>query len=253
MILEPPSTLSPSKISTYKQCALAFKYSAIDKIPQPHTYATTKGQIVHKALELLFSEEQPENRTIEACLPKLPAAWKILEEQIASLNLEEAKVESLETESIKCLHNYFKLEDPKKLNSIGLELMVESPDQSVRIRGIIDRLDLDENGNLIVVDYKTGKAPGEKYEKDKLGGVNFYALLCQQVFGVLPSKVRLLYLTEPLEISKVPSEQKVRAVKNQIEAIWKSVTKSCETDNFQPRKSYICNFCSYKPICPAWN
>jgi putative RecB family exonuclease len=144
------------------------------------------------------------------------------------------------------------LEDPAGINHIGTELQLESTKLGMLTRGIIDRLDTDGQGNLTVVDYKSGKAPGKNYEQDKLSGVNFYAMLCDHTFGVLPTKVRLLYLDSPLEISTTPSVQKVRGVQKQIQAMWKTIVKSCETDNFRPKTSFMCNFCSYKPICPAW-
>ena len=38
--------------------------------------------------------------------------------------------------------------------------------------GIIDRLELDADGGLIVTDYKTGKVPSESQEMARLGGVH---------------------------------------------------------------------------------
>ena len=63
------------------------------------------------------------------------------------------------------------------------------------LRGIIDRLELDADGELVVTDYKTGRAPGLKYEQRRLAGVHFYSFLCEEVLGVRPSAIRLMYLT----------------------------------------------------------
>ena len=65
MALELPTSLSPSKVSSFTDCALSFRFSAIDKIPQPPTIATVKGTLVHAALERLLALDATE-RTIDA-------------------------------------------------------------------------------------------------------------------------------------------------------------------------------------------
>ena len=54
MSLPLPTALSPSKVSSFKDCALAFRFSAIDRLPEPPTTWTVKGNLVHHALEQLF-------------------------------------------------------------------------------------------------------------------------------------------------------------------------------------------------------
>ena len=54
---------------------------------------------------------------------------------------------------------YFELEDPRTVRPIGLELKLEADLGRTRLRGIIDRLELDENGEFVVTDYKTGSVP----------------------------------------------------------------------------------------------
>src|SRR3954470_21168581 len=74
MTLPLPTSLSPSKVSSFKDCALAFRYSAIDRLPEPPSPWAAKGTLVHRALELLFWEEAQGDRTIEAALAKLDRA-----------------------------------------------------------------------------------------------------------------------------------------------------------------------------------
>ncbi len=70
----------------------------------------------------------------------------------------------------------------------------------VRIRGIIDRLELDDDGELVVTDYKTGGAPGEGWEQKSMAGVHIYSLMCERMFGRRPKRVQLLYLSKPERI-----------------------------------------------------
>ena len=49
-----PRSLSPSKVSSFKDCALAFRFSVIDHLPEPPSPHMVKGTLVHRALEGLF-------------------------------------------------------------------------------------------------------------------------------------------------------------------------------------------------------
>src|SRR3546814_8922029 len=67
MSLPLPSSLSPSKVSSFTNCALSFRFSAIDRLPEPPSVAATRGSLVHAALERLFCLE-PAERDIDAAL-----------------------------------------------------------------------------------------------------------------------------------------------------------------------------------------
>ena len=120
------------------------------------------------------------------------------------------------------------------------------------LRGIIDRLDLTEDGELVVVDYKTGRAPSAQFEKSRLNGVHTYALLCEQVLGRFPSQVKLLYLRDPLAIIATPTEQSVRGHRQRTTAVWTAIERACEKEDFRPRPSALCRFCNFQQLCPAF-
>src|SRR3546814_14174687 len=108
---------------------------------------------------------------------------------------------------------------------MGIELKLEAEVGGVRLRGIIDRLELDADGELVVTDYKTGRAPGERQEQQRLAGVAFYSLLCERLFGRRPAKVQLLYLADPLAIISVPTDRSTRSVARKLAAVWAGVAR----------------------------
>jgi putative RecB family exonuclease len=122
----------------------------------------------------------------------------------------------------------------------------------LRLRGIIDRLELDDDGELVVTDYKTGSVPHESHEQARLGGVQFYALLCERLFGRRPARVQLLYLKEPTAIIATPTEQSTRGLERKVRAIWSAIERACEHESFKPRTSRLCDWCAFKAYCPAW-
>lgn len=253
MSLPLPTSLSPSKVSSFKDCALAFRFSAIDRLPEPPSPQAAKGTLVHRALELLFWEEEQGARSRAAAEAKLGRAVdEVLgDPEYAGLDLVGPARDEFVADAGVLLDNYFTLEDPDGVRVLGTELRVSAQRGSLRLRGIIDRLELDEDGELVVTDYKTGRAPSVNYEQGKLGGVHFYAFLCEEVLGRRPARVQLLHLREPMRISTVPTEQTVRGLHIQTMAVWAAVEKACEREDFRPKPGRLCGHCAFRPFCPA--
>jgi putative RecB family exonuclease len=251
MSLPLPTGLSPSKVASFTECGLAFRFSAIDHLPEPPAIHLARGTLVHRALELLFCEA-PADRTVDAALAHLRTAHVevLADPENDGLVLEDEDAYLADAETL--VRNYFQLEDPSTVRAVGLELRLEAELGSLKLRGIIDRLDLDENGELIVVDYKTGSAPGVQWEGRRLVGVQFYAFLCEQVLGRRPAAIRLLHLKEPLSITSVPTDQSIRGLTTKTKAIWTAIETACERDDFRPKQSRLCDFCAYKEWCPAF-
>jgi putative RecB family exonuclease len=249
-----PSSLSPSKVSSFKDCALAFRLSNIDKVPEPPSPWATKGTLVHRALQLLFWDEDPGHRTIEAALAKLDRARAELasDPEFTGLGLTDEEAATFHAEAEVLVRKYFELEDPNDVRVLGVELKLEANLGSLKLRGIIDRLELDADGELVVTDYKTGRSPGANFELPRMAGVHFYAFLCEQVLGRRPARIQLLHLAEPVAISLVPSEQSIRGLKTRTQAIWSAVERACQTEDFRPKVGKLCDFCAYKAYCPAF-
>ena len=252
MALELPATLSPSKVSSYTDCALKFRYANIDRLPEPPSEAATKGTLVHLALEHLFERDAPE-RTAEAADTDFDRAATEMREdpEFVELGLDGAAEEAFFTDARRLLHRYFEMEDPTAITPIGIELKLEARVGGLRLRGIIDRLELDADGGLVVTDYKSGRSPGQAFQQGRLGGVTFYALLCEELFGVLPSKVQLIYLADATTITTSPTEQSTRGLRNKVSALWQAVERACEKEDFRPRPGPLCNWCSFHAYCPA--
>ncbi len=208
---------------------------------------------MHRALELLMSEEPAGRRTLPAALEKLERARHDVlgHPEYEGLDFGEQTEAEFLADADTLVRNYFRLEDPNEVTVVGTELMLSVEVGTLMLRGIIDRLELDDDGEFVVTDYKTGRAPGETYEQARLGGVHFYAFLCEQVLGRRPARVQLLHLREPLAISTVPSEQSIRGLRQQTSAVWTAIELACRREDFRPKPGRLCGFCAYQAFCPA--
>jgi putative RecB family exonuclease len=241
-------------VSSFKDCALAFRFSVIDHLPEPPAPHLVKGTLVHSALEGLFWDHERGSRTPETARHALGAAWTALQDdpEFLELGLSPAETDQFLADAESLVAGYFRLEDPDAVDAVGVELLLEADVGGLRLRGIIDRLDVTPDGEFIVVDYKTGRVPSEMQEQSRLGGVQFYALLCEEVLGRRPVSVRLLYLKDPVVIAADPSEQALRGLRQRTSAVWSAIERACEDEDFRPKPSALCKWCHFQAFCPAF-
>jgi putative RecB family exonuclease len=253
MAYQVPLSLSPSKVSSFTDCALAFRFSAIDRLPEPPAPWSTKGTLVHTALERLHLLPAPE-RTVDAALSLLDESAVDLADDpdYAGLDLDEEAAAAFHADAAELVRRYFQLEDPTRIEAIGLELMMDVEIDGVRLRGIIDRLDLDADGELVVTDYKTGSVPSENFERKRLSGVHIYSLLCEELLGRRPARVQLLYLRQPVAILTTPTDQTTRGTRRSLAAVWQAVERACDREDFRPRPSRLCDYCAFQAYCPSF-
>jgi putative RecB family exonuclease len=242
-------TLSPSRVSAFCDCALAYRFANLDRLPEPPSPAATKGTLVHAALEDLFALPA-EARTAEAAAACLDAA--LLRPDVAEELDAIDDTDELVAGARAALDGYLAMEDPTTVHAVGLELRLRAEIGGVQVTGIIDRLDLLPDGGLVVVDYKSGRPPSERFEQGKLLGVDTYALLCERVLGVRPVAVRLLYVAHAVSITCVPSDRSSRFIEQKVGAVWQTIQRANARDAFGPKPGKLCDWCAFKPYCPAW-
>lgn len=252
MKLEYPSSYSPSSISQFVSCPLAFRYSYIERRERAPQYAATKGSIFHRALELLF-ENQPDARNLSLAKYCLELAFKEYEtiSDLVDLDLTSDDMIKLKESCEILIDRYFDIEDPTITRTIGLELKLEATINGITLRGIIDRLDLDKNGDLIVIDYKTGSVPYQQMENSKMDSMHIYSLLCLEVFGKLPAQVQLIYVSKPTIIVGTPTDNSIKSIANKSKAISNAVETAVVNEDFRPKVSKLCDWCSFQELCPA--
>lgn len=252
--------LSPSRAGDYKQCPLLYRYRAIDRLPESPTQAQVKGTVVHAALENLF--DMPAGlRVPESAELLVDGAWGALCEETPELRdlVPDDQVDRFLADAHKLISTYYTLENPTAFTPESCELRVEvdltedddDPDR-VLLRGFVDRIDVAPDGRVRVVDYKTGRSPGESFESRALFQMKFYALAIYRLRGIVPARLQLLYLADGQSLIYTPEKAELDRFAKTLTAIWKAILKAGGTGDFPPKRSRMCQWCDHKAHCPEF-
>jgi putative RecB family exonuclease len=251
--------LSPSKAGSFTKCAKAYKYQYVDELETEPSYAQILGIVVHRALELYVAwrlGQLPASvDSTEACFqiaigeqPK-EVQW-LIEPQfyMEGLQLVDAGVDLL----------------PDIDDIIETELRIHEAVGGYELHGVIDRVDHDPlNGTVTLVDYKTGKIPSKRDEKDRLRALMLYSQLWNQsnAIGAPATQVKLVYLRGtpkkriPVEITAQVTAQGADFAARRLTAIGDAITECMETDDWRANTGPLCAYCPFINRCPegtAW-
>lgn len=249
------TSLSPSRANDFTQCPLKYRLRTIDRLPEPPSQAAFRGTVVHAVLEKLFTLPATD-RTVEAAgMMIVPAFTELVDKDPTVLEIFEAdgEKETFFTAAKALLDSYFALEYPEHLEPAETEKYVTTTLESgLELRGFIDRVDVAPGGEKRLVDYKTGKQPKPQYGREAKFQMGFYALVDYRLTGQLVHTLALMYLGSRSILRSNPTMADLERTEFEITEIWNGIVAAAESDRWRPKKSPLCNWCTFKPICPAW-
>ncbi|MFJ6796267.1 RecB family exonuclease [Streptomyces sp. NPDC091268] len=253
-----PTSLSPSRASDFMRCPLLYRFRVIDKLPEKPSAAATRGTLVHAVLERLFDHPAQE-RTAPRAKALIPAQWdRLLEAKPELTELfpegdEGAELARWLTEAEALVERWFTLEDPTRLEPVEREFFVETELESgLRLRGIIDRVDVAPSGEVRIVDYKTGKAPRPEYAEGALFQMKFYALVVWRLKQVVPRRLQLVYLGSGDVLTYDPVVEDLERVERKLLALWEAIREATLTGDWRPRPTKLCGWCDHQAVCPEF-
>src|SRR3954468_11718731 len=246
--------LSPSRASDFMTCPLLYRYRTIDRLPEEPSADALRGTLVHKVLEDLFDLPSP-TRTPDRAGELLLPTWKALlgaEPSLAEMfNEQGPDVAEWLASCRSVLDRYFTLEDPRGLEPAEREMYIETLlDSRLLLRGFVDRLDVAADGAIRVVDYKSGRSPGEMFEAKALFQMKFYALVIWRTRGIVPAMLQLVYLGNGEILRYAPDQADLLATERKVEAIWHAILRAQESGDWRPNRTRLCGWCSYKELSP---
>ena len=233
--------LSKSKVNSYLKCPREFKFQYIDNREAPQNSYMALGSDVHLIAEKFTEKFGDDIEGIDTRNELL----KIAQEQDIGYDL---------TSHIDNLSLFFDevfVENDYALFSNEEYLL----DEENRFSGICDIILEDENGELVVIDYKTSKS--SSFSKYRLE-LCYYKLLVENVYEKPVSSVGVFFTKNgKLRLLDVCDEDNKRKYLNQneiddaVETLHK-VRDAINNEVFPARKQFLCRYCTYKNICDKY-
>ena len=248
---------SHSRLSSFEQCKLKYKFRYIDKIIPDieKTIESHLGSMVHDTLEWLYTRIK-KNRipTIDEVIVHYSETWQENYEEDIPIMRKNMTAKDYFNKGVQYLIDYYTKHKPFDDNTIAVEKhIIFDLDENGehKIRGFIDRLVYNLKTNEYEIhDYKTSKFLPSQEVLDKDRQLALYSIAIKEIYGV-EKKVILVwhYLAHNKRIHSRRTDKQLNQLKEDTLDLIKEINS---TRDFPPTKSPLCNWCEYKSICPAW-
>jgi RecB family exonuclease len=244
--------VTPAKLTTWTGCRRRYRMAYLDR-PAPSRGGawahSTLGAVVHSALRALF-ELAPGRRRPHTAAGLVAAHWS--DEGFAG----EAQAARYRSRAQDWVARYVEKLDPD-LDPVGVERWVSTPTRRIVAEGRVDRID-ERDGDLVVVDYKTGKQ--ELTDDDARGSqaLALYAVAARRTLRRECRRVELHHLPSGKVAGWEHTEQSLGRHLQRAEEAADEIALATDTllaggDReilFPPSTSRACSWCDFRRHCP---
>jgi len=248
----PLYTGSPSKLLAWVDCPRRYRMQYLDRPrPQarPQRAHTSVGIATHNVLrdfwDLPVSQRTPAGVAELVRSSWIDVGFRDPEQSLAW----RLRVRDLVTEYLR--------HSDRDNQPVGIERSVSLKTDEIAVTGRIDRLD-DRDGELVVVDYKTGRqVPTDDDARTSLP-LALYAVAVARMFRRPCLRVELHHVPSGTVASHVHTEESLARKVAEAESIASDLRRAdadfkdvgIESTRFAPRTSPLCSWCDFRAHCP---
>ena len=253
---------SHSSMETYKNCPLQFKYRYIIKpdIDIKNNIEAFMGSMVHDSLEKLYKDlKYNKLNSLKELLDYYQTIWKekfsLDDVEIIRKEYTEENYRSLGKKYLIDYYEKYKPFDQGK--TLGLEMQINLKlydsvkERSYNLVGYIDRLTLLSDNHIEIGDYKTNNVAKTQQEVDVDRQLALYAIAIKEMYPFV-EKIDLswYFLSAGIKQTSTRTNLQLEALKKEVIETIRDIEHSKEKDDFKGKPSGLCDWCSYRFICP---
>jgi len=250
---------SHSRLQTYENCPLQFKYRYVEKIETEteQTIEAFLGSRVHDTLEKLYRDVKMAKETpVEELLSYFTQIWQKNWLDSILVVRKEYTPEDYRKLGQKCLtdyyHRYYPFDQGKTLGLEQIILISLDDAAKYRIRGFIDRLTLRDDGQYEIHDYKTSAHLPDQSTLDSDRQLALYQIGVETRWKDV-KEVDLVwhYLAFDKEMRSRRTPAELKELKAQTIELINHIEKAKSREEFPPRESHLCEWCQFFSVCPS--
>jgi putative RecB family exonuclease len=243
---------TPSRLTSWADCPRRYRMTYLDR-PRPPAGApwahNSMGAAVHNALAAWW-RLPVERRTVARAGALLEAGWNHegFRDEEHSLSWRERARQMVE--------RYVEDLDPED-EPLGVERTLAAKTERLALSGRLDRLD-DRDGELVVVDYKTGRRPLTTDDARGSLALALYAVAAARTMRRPCHRVEFHHLPTGDVLGWEHTDESLARQLRRAEDIAEDATAAhaaftetgAETDAFEPLPGAQCGWCDLRAHCP---
>ncbi len=252
--------VSPARLATFADCPRRYRLAYLDR-PTPQRTGpwahSTLGAVVHNALRALF-DVPPARRTPERAAALLSEHWQ----DAGFADADQAA--TYRARAKEWVAEYVEHHDVTS-DPVGIERWVSAPvnpepgrPASMIIEGRADRID-QRGGELVIVDYKTGRRAPDEHEARGSQALAMYAVAAERTLRRPCRKVELHHLPSGTVAEATHTPESLQRHLHRAEETAEDVRLATDTLDaggdadvlFPARPDRRCAWCDFRPSCEA--
>jgi len=241
----PPLRLSFTRVDTYRQCPLRFRYAYVDHLPAEPSPHLSWGSSVHSALERWWTAKLPIAPPVEVLLQGLYDCW----DDTGFEGMEREEKLSWYRHAQDVLRRHHARFADSYVPAIASEEWFRldlGPD--LEVVGSIDLVARTPSGGIGIVDWKTNKRAKTRDEVRSNLQLAIYTLAAVELWGHEPEWVALDFVVPGVRVTVAREDIDTEGALATVHGVAERV----RAEAFEPRPSRLCDWCDYRGLCPAY-
>lgn len=234
--------LSPTAVACFRGCPRQYRFRYIDRLgdiyggPRPYF---TMGNHVHDTLKEFLTAVPLERRNMQTMRALLKKKW--LRYRVGFRGPEDERRWALK--ALRQLAGFVADHDVRVRPYLVEASLATEVTRGLLLQARIDRADLEADGTLHVIDYKTGNPP----ESSDWTQLHLNALVLSRQGPRAVSRASYIYLSS----GSVDTGEISQSVLDRARWDLLLTARSIGAERrFQPRPGVVCRRCDFRPICP---
>jgi RecB family exonuclease len=249
---------SNNRLSVYETCARQYRFQYLDRLEVPDGAEAIQlflGSRVHEALEALHRElVRGRLLSLDELISTFRHHWERQWPKRVRFPGPDDGPETYRAAGERHLSDYYRRYHPfVRERTVAVERRLDfplDPEGRVRVQGVVDRLSISPDGVWEIRDYKTGAYLPTQQQLDRDRQLALYQIGVQHAWPEA-QRVQLVwhYLAHDLELRSERTPEQLDAVRRDVLDLVGRIERDQE---FATSVGQHCDWCSYKPVCPAW-